>query len=934
MKIYFSFFEPVKKLYLFIAFFCLSYIANAAILSGIVLDAYTKESLLGATVQVKGSTQGVITDADGKFLIDYSGAFPVTLVYTYLGYQTQEISYSKEDKSIKVLLSEDAEMLNEAVVTDIRVTQKQKQAPLTVESLDATAIRETPAANFYEGLSHLKGVDISSASIGFKVINTRGFNSTSPVRSLQLIDGVDNQAPGLNFSLGNFLGAPELDVMRVDLIAGASSAFYGPNAFNGVIVMQSKDPFTTPGLSVTVKTGERELLESGVRWAQVLKDKKGKPRFAYKVNLFYMQALDWQANNTTPTPQSPSFAGNPGGWDAVNTYGDEYQLRNDRRADALKNPGLGVYYRTGYQEPALVDYRTRNIKSSLAAHYMMADSSRLIYAFNFGYGTTVYQGDNRLSLKDIVFFQNRVEWQKPGKYFIRAYATNENAGNSYDAYRTGLILQEGAKNDAEWSRDYANYWSQNIDPRVRSLPGFPGLQPGAVQKRDSFLNNHYYDSLVHWHQLARNHADYYRTGTGQDARFVPGTPEFDSSFRAITSTRTTEGGSLFYDRSALYHLQGQYEWDTTDTKSWNSEFTVGASGRLYTPNSDGTIFIDTNGRKVRNFEVGAYAGASRYFLDNKLKVSGTVRVDKNINFPVLFSPAASAVYNTKEHTFRVSFSSAIRNPTLTDQYFNMNVGRATLLGNLEGYQNLVSTDSYIRFLNSSPLNPSLLEYFDVKAVKPERVKTLEFGYRAIINKKWFIDGSYYYSWYTDFLGYVIGVDLELDSLNFPAQQRIVRVTTNSTELVTTQGFSLGVNYYMHRYLSINGNYTFNELDSKGSDDPIIPAYNTPKHKFNIGITGRDVKLKTSKFELRNLGYSVNFRWLEGFLFEGSPQFTGEIPTYYQLDAQMSYLYSPWKTTFKLGASNLTNNEVYQVYGGPLVGRMIYFSATCQLDDWK
>ncbi|MHB1278913.1 MAG: TonB-dependent receptor [Bacteroidia bacterium] len=930
---YFSLTTPVKELVLLLTFLCPSLGAGAAIFSGSIHDAHSKEPLIGATVQVKGTATGAATDVDGKFVLEYKGNFPVTLVFAYLGYESQEISFSAEDKSIRVLLKEDGALLAETVVTDVRVTQRQKQAPLTVESLDALGIKETPAVNFYEGLSHLKGVDISSASIGFKVINTRGFNSTSPVRSLQLIDGVDNQAPGLNFSLGNFLGAPELDVMRVDLIAGASSAFYGPNAFNGVIIMQSKDPFTTPGLSVSIKTGEREMLESGIRWAQVIKDKNGKPRFAYKVNLYYMEALDWPANNITPTPQSPSTMTNPGGWDAVNTYGDEYTRLNDRRGQ-LATPGLGVYYRTGYREPVLVDYHTRNVKSNIAAHYQFYDSSRLIYAFNFGFGTTVYQGDNRMSLKDIVFFQNRVEWQKTGKYFIRAYSTNENAGNSYDAYRTALILQGNAKGDDDWGKDYANYWNANIDPRVRALPGFPPFQPGAVEKRDSFLNTYYYDSLVAWHQMAREHADFYVSGAGQSPRYMPGTAAYDSAFHAITSTLTTRGGSLFYDRSALYHLQAQYEWDTTETRSGHSEFTIGANGRLYVPHSAGTIFIDTNGRKIRNFEVGVYAGAARYFLDKRIKVSATVRVDKNVNFPVLVSPAASAVYNVKEHTFRFSFSSAIRNPTLTDQYFNMNVGRATLLGNLEGYQNLVSTDSYIRFLSGINRDTSVLEYFDVKAVRPERVKTLELGYRAILSKKWFIDASCYYSWYNDFLGYVIGIDLELDSLNFPSRQRIVRVTTNSAERVTTQGFSIGTNYYYRKYLALSGNYTFNILDNKGIDDPIIPAYNTPKHKFNLGVSGRDFKIKTSKFELRNLGYSVNFRWLEGFLFEGSPQFSGRIPTYYQLDAQMSYLYSPWKTTFKLGAGNLTNNKVYQVYGGPLVGRMLYFSATCQLDDWK
>jgi iron complex outermembrane receptor protein len=91
--------------------------------------------------------------------------------------------------------------------------------------------KKRPSANFYDGLGSLKDVDLTTASLGFTVINTRGFNSTSPVRSLQIIDGVDNQSPGLNFSLGNFLGCSELDVKKVDLIVGASSAFYGPNAF-------------------------------------------------------------------------------------------------------------------------------------------------------------------------------------------------------------------------------------------------------------------------------------------------------------------------------------------------------------------------------------------------------------------------------------------------------------------------------------------------------------------------------------------------------------------------------------------------------------------------------------------------------------------------------------------------------------------------------
>ena len=112
--------------------------------------------------------------------------------------------------AFKLMKEAKENVLTRAVVKASRVTEKQKEAPLTVESIGIKAIKDAPAASFYESLGNLKGVDVTDASLGFRVVNTRGFNSTSPVRSLQLIDGVDNQSPGLNFSLGNFLGASDI----------------------------------------------------------------------------------------------------------------------------------------------------------------------------------------------------------------------------------------------------------------------------------------------------------------------------------------------------------------------------------------------------------------------------------------------------------------------------------------------------------------------------------------------------------------------------------------------------------------------------------------------------------------------------------------------------------------------------------------------------
>ncbi|MDG1766059.1 MAG: carboxypeptidase-like regulatory domain-containing protein, partial [Flavobacteriales bacterium] len=206
---------------------CLGLTLSAQVtLKGNVRDATNNEAIFYANVVVKGSTSGVTSDFDGDFTLNVP-QLPVTLIVSFIGYDSKEVTVSNDNKRIDVKLAPAQIMIDEAEVVGERISEKQKQAPLTVESMDIIAIKEAPSGSFYEGLGNLKGVDLTSASLGFKIINTRGFNSTSPVRSLQLIDGVDNQSPGLNFSLGNFLGAPDLDVKSVDIVAGASSAFFG-----------------------------------------------------------------------------------------------------------------------------------------------------------------------------------------------------------------------------------------------------------------------------------------------------------------------------------------------------------------------------------------------------------------------------------------------------------------------------------------------------------------------------------------------------------------------------------------------------------------------------------------------------------------------------------------------------------------------------------
>jgi hypothetical protein len=223
-----------------------------------------------------------------------------------------------------------------------------------------------------------------------------------------------------------------------------------------------------------------------------------------------------------------------------------------------------------------------------------------------------------------------------------------------------------------------------------------------------------------------------------------------------------------------------------------------------------------------------------------------------------------------------------------------------------------------------------LDYFNVDPIKPEQVKTAEIGYRAVVFRRLYFDANYYFSYYTNFIGYKFGLDLDFPPVgNVPQNIDAYRIAANTKDAVSTQGFSIGLNYYLNNHLALNGNYTYNVLNKRGSTDPIIPAFNTPVNKFNLGFTGRDYEF--GNYKDGKLGFAINFKWIEGFIFEGSPQFTGAIPSYYLLDAQVSYKIVPWKTTFKLGASNITDNQQFQVYGGPYVGRLAYASITIDIN---
>jgi outer membrane receptor protein involved in Fe transport len=321
-------------LWLIAGMFSITALAQNVIISGSVRNGSSKESVPAVSVTVKGTDQGTYTDENGNFKITVS-KFPSTLVFSSIGYENKEVIVTNASQAIAVDLSGTSSLGQEVVIAATRTPQRILEAPVTVERMNSATIRNVAAPNYYESISNLKGVDMHTASLTFRTVTTRGFVSSGNTRLNQLIDGMDNQAPGLNFAVGSVIGPTELDVDNVELLSGASSALYGSGGMNGTLLINSKNPFKYQGLSLNIKQGVNHIdndrgpispyYDWGVRYAKAFHNK-----FAFKAAAQFVNARDWEADDYRNLQRNNVISKLIGGdrfsdpnYDGVNVYGDQ-----------------------------------------------------------------------------------------------------------------------------------------------------------------------------------------------------------------------------------------------------------------------------------------------------------------------------------------------------------------------------------------------------------------------------------------------------------------------------------------------------------------------------------------------------------------------------------------------------------------------------------
>ena len=901
----------IKKILLlaFIAFTSFAMVAQTTV-KGTVTDAKTGETLPGANIKIENKAVGTTTDFDGNFVLKVTDNPPFTIEVSVLGYKMEKVEITTSNQKIDVKLTENETSLDEIVVSASRTPERIMESPVTVERMDARAIKNTSAPSFYDGLENLKGVDVNTNSLTFKSVNTRGFATFANTRFMQLVDGMDNSSPALNFAIGNLLGMSELDVNTVELLPGAASALYGANAFNGIMFMTSRSPFDDQGISVSLKggvttqeaAGTNEYYDFNIRMAYAFSEK-----FAAKATLSYLEGTEWFATDERNTRNGKYAAGDRSlnDYDGLNVYGDEV-------ATDLGG-AIGRVSRTGYKEQDLMkDYQAKSVKLNTALHYRPFGDDRLELIFNskFGVGNTIYQGANRYNIRDFYLAQQKLEL-RGNNFFIRGYVTTEDAGNSYDSRFAAININRRWKSDQDWFTQYAGTY----------------LVTGS-------------------HAAARAAAD-----TG---RFIPGTPSFQEVFDEITADPNLVTGSKFQDQTKLYH--GDVNYNFRDMIDW-AEFQVGGSYRRYSLNSNGSIFTDYDG-PIDYDEYGVYTQMQKNFLEeDRLKFTASVRYDKAQNFDGNFSPRVSLAYaagENKNDNFRASFQTGFRNPTTQDQYIGLDAGSAILVGsapdNLDRYTSSplnVSTAgqallgsptttlsgrlAYENSFSASSVQNGAPAASNAPLVKPEKVTAYEVGYRGLVNageSRITVDVSAYYNSYEDFIsgknvlvpfyGTVGDNGLSLLALQ-NGDYKAFQTYTNTSADISSYGASIGLNTKVLNGFDLGINYTYAKFDFDQASDPDFEAgFNTPEHKFKLQFG------HTNLFE--NFGFNINTRWQNEFLWE-STFLDATVDARTVLDAQINYAVPSIKSVFKLGGANLTGQEYFSAPGVGAIGSQYYLSWT-------
>jgi iron complex outermembrane receptor protein len=910
-------------------------------ITGSVTDATSNEPIVGASVTIKGTIAGTLADAKGNFNLK-TKSLPVTLKISAVGYKLMEVE--AKDATVNVKLTEDIGSLSEITITGNRVEESITKSAVSVEKLDIRRIQQSASADVYGALQNLKGVDLLSQNMIFRSVNMRGFGANNNNRFVQLTDGMDNRSPGLGFGFGNVAGVSDIDIESIEILPGASSALYGPDALQGIMLTKTKSPFEYQGLSAQLKAGVNNVGKSdmdatpytdvALRYAKQVGSK-----LAFKVNFQAINGTDFIADDYTDR-SSRSRAGffvtdaaaktvgigyvpnnNPATnsqFDALNVYGDDFTNGGSFNFSAANTTNTALVgktvTRTGYKEIELTGDNGKifSYRANAALHYKLTDKIEASLGWYYGTGNLMRTAGFREYFPK--YKRNQFKFEIRGdEFFVRGYNTSQEA-EGYSLGNLAARILQIWKPTATWAGDFGKAFTGDF-------------------------------------QAARNAAD--------AGKPLPGSAAFQSSFDKLISTNSNVATGLgvngvrLLDNSGMYHAEGMYNFKKVLPEML--EVVTGASFRKYNLLTEGTVFPkDGNGKEFTMNEIGWYLQASpKLKINDKMTFKPTVavRYDKNQFFKGGLTPRISGVFTWGEHNIRASWQSAFRNPS-PNQLLSDGVGSAEVGGSRTAVESakLLTNQGYyeasVLKYRTSGNAADLVKYeANPDAFTTEKIKTWEIGYKALIKNKFFVDAFYYQSTYNDFIAaqnVLQSKTGQIDGLKTGSSTTVYQANFNNFNEIYVKGYGLGLEYALGKGYNIGFNYAKqigtitlkdnfgvtrkdgfgDEIVKRKMSDPVVAAvgrnfFISPEDRFNIVFSNPKVTDK--------IGFNISYRWTsEMWVEQGNTQGDIMLPSWNTLDAAVSYKL-PKKLKLKVGGSNILNNYYSQGYGLARIGGLYYIS---------
>ncbi|CAG5003228.1 Vitamin B12 transporter BtuB [Dyadobacter sp. CECT 9275] len=234
-------------------------IVNATI-SGKVLDAGTEEALVGATVSIKGTTNGASTDANGEFSLITGQKLPFTLIVSYVGYLKKEVLIN--ESKVEIRLAVNNTQLEDVVISSRRRQESAQEVPIPISVIGGTRAEDAGAFNVNRLKELVPTVQLYASNARNTTLNIRGLGSTYGLTN----DGVD---PGVGFYVdGVYYARPAataldfIDIERVEVLRGPQGTLFGKNTTAGAFNITTRNASFTPGGNFEVSYGNLGFVQA------------------------------------------------------------------------------------------------------------------------------------------------------------------------------------------------------------------------------------------------------------------------------------------------------------------------------------------------------------------------------------------------------------------------------------------------------------------------------------------------------------------------------------------------------------------------------------------------------------------------------------------------------------------------------------------------